>query len=329
MPLQNRIKELKSQPLPPTFQGVSKERIAEVLAAMDRRSKDMVDAVFALLDDVTPSLFSTATEGTRFCHGATTQHIAWHIGSLQRNLGKLDREGRDYWIKPLRDIAAVEPVYLQPATGAFVLGHPVAKSPNSAYRLAEEFRRIVTSEEGEWQPLLKAWIAEDATRARLEEQAMLTALARRAVDTKHSDLIAACETHYVPRFLPGFEIIYVDDGDGDRITGAQARSLQNAGIALTLADAMPDILLWERETDSLWVIEAVTSDGEVDLHKLLQLRNLAERAKKKSIGFTTAYQTWRSAAARQSKHKNLPLGTYLWIMEDPSKHFHALGPNRS
>ena len=121
-------------------------------------------------------------------------------------------------------------------------------------------------------------------------------------------------------------MVYVDDGDGDRITEAQRHSLAEAGIELTLGDAMPDILLWNRSSNRLWVIEAVTSDGEVDLHKLRQLTSLAMRAGKTGIHFTTAYQTWKAAAARQAKYKNLPPGTYLWIMEDPTKHFLAIEP---
>ncbi|MEZ4767122.1 MAG: BsuBI/PstI family type II restriction endonuclease [Caldilineales bacterium] len=324
MSLIGKVTSLADQPLPDKFQGVDKERIREVLRAMDRETDDMVDAVFALLDDMTPSLFPSAPLEARFCDGASTQHIAVHIGTLQRGGTRLDREGRDYWIKPLRDIGAVEAVYLQPETGAFVLGHPVPKSPNSAYRLSASFREILTAPDPGWAGMLQDWIREDNVRQRLQRQADLAQLARTAVDTKHSDLIEACVAHYVPAFLPGYQIIYIDDGDGDRITDAQRVELSAAGVTLGLGDSMPDILLWNRSTGWLWVIEAVTSDGEVDLHKVERLSDLAQRSGKQGIGFTTAYQTWKAAASRQARHKNLPPGTFLWIMEDPTKHFHAL-----
>jgi len=321
VPLQDAVRRLKDHPLPSSFSGVTKARIRAVLATIDRESDDMVDTVFALLDDVTPSFYPRARPGTRFCDGASTQHIAWHIGSLQRDSTRLDREGRDYWIKPLRAIGAVEPVYLQPDTGAFILGHPVPKSPNSAYRLTEEFRQILLSPEDRWRSRLTEWIREDNIRLRLELQAKLAKVARSAVDTKHEDLIDACKEYYAPQFLQGFRVIYVDDGDGDRITDAQRAELANAGVTISLGDSMPDILLWNPTTEALWVVEAVTSDGEVDLHKVQQLKALADRSKKPSIGFTTAYQTWKAAAARQSRYKNLAVGTHLWIMEDPAKQF--------
>jgi hypothetical protein len=90
-------------PVPETLQGVTKEKIREVLGRLDlSHNADLVDGVFALLDDQTDSWFSKAPAGTKFCHGASTAHLACHIGILQRGNGKLDREGRDYWIKPLR-----------------------------------------------------------------------------------------------------------------------------------------------------------------------------------------------------------------------------------
>jgi hypothetical protein len=86
---------------------------------------------------------------------------------------------------------------------------------------------------------------------------------------------------------------------------------------------MPDVLLWNKTTDHLWVIEAVTSDGEVDNHKVAQMSALAKRSGKSGVGFTTAYQTWSAAAKRQGKYKNIAPGTYIWIQEDPSKHYLA------
>ncbi len=324
MSLQSAFSQIKDTPLPDQLQGIDKARIRATLRAMDRESDDMVDAVFALLDNITPNLFPKARLDAKFCDGASTQHIAAHVGMWQRGGTRLDREGRDYWIKPLRDIGAIEPVYLKPDVGVFILGHPVPKSPNSAYRLSPSFREILAAPESEWMVRLQAWIQEDNVRARLQRQAELSKLARAAVDTKHSDLVQACQMFYVPAFLPDFQVVYVDDADGDRVSEDQRAALAQAGISLTLADAMPDILLWNKDTDWLWVIEAVTSDGEVDLHKVQQLSELARRSGKPGIGFTTAYQTWKTAAARQSKHKNLPPNTCLWIMEDPTKQFHAL-----
>jgi len=199
----------------------------------------------------------------------------------------------------------------------------VAKSMNSSYRLSEDFKAILQAPDDQWLGMLTAWSDADQTRRRRAFQAEMAEAARALVDTSHSDLIRSTAEHYAPNFLPGYRVIYIDDGDGDRITEAQRAELEAAGIRLTLADAMPDVLLWNPETDRLWVIEAVTSDGEVDLHKVNQLRALAERSGKAGVDFTTAYRTWREAAARQQRHQNIAVGSYVWIQGDPAKHFLA------
>jgi hypothetical protein len=320
--LRSDVSSKKLQPPPAALQGITKGQIAEVLHALDRESRDRVDAVFALLDNINPNLFfEAAQKGLKFCHGASTAHIACHVGVLQRNTGKLDREGRDYWLKPLWEIGALEKLYFDPEAAEFLPGHPVQKSPNSAYRITPAFLEILKAPDTERHALLAAWASEDATRARLQVQAALADTTRAKVGTPHMELITAAAQVYVPNFLPGFEILYIDATDGQRVSPEQEQALQEAGIAIQLGDSMPDILLWNQKTDTLWVVEAVTSDGEVDLHKVESLTRLAERSGKKGIGFTTAYMTWRDAAARQGKHKNITPGTYIWIREDGAKQF--------
>ncbi len=330
MSLEDKVRELRQEaiaagrpPVPEQFQGVSKERIALVLSVLDRGTRDQVDTVFALLDDQHDSWIAGASPGAKFCDGATVGHIACHVGILQRGEGKLDREGRDYWIKPMRDIVAIEAIYFDRKRRDFLPGHPVAKSPLSSHRLSPEFKRILQAPESSWRAELSSWIGEDRLRQRLEFQAMQAAETRSKVDTSHANLIRACVEQYAPHFLSGFEVLYVDDSDGDRVDEGERTLLEEAGLDLLLGDAMPDVLLHNRELNELWVIEAVTSDGEVDDHKVQRMVAFANRHGKDGVGFTTAYATWKAAAKRQAAHKNIPPATYVWIREDASKHYRA------
>ena len=320
--LRDRLINETGHAVPEQFSGISKAKISKVLQRIDRQTPDMVDAVFALLD-TRPNWFSKAPKDSAFRDGASTAHIGAHIGILQRGqVSKLDREGRDYWLKPLWEIGAIEKVTLEGKTRRFIAGHVKAKSPNSAYRLASDFIQILGAADGQWEALFDAWTQADAIKERLKLQAQAAEQARNLVDNAHSNLIKACHEVYATRFLPGYQVVYIDDGDGDRISEAQQEKLAWAGLILTLADAMPDVLLWNPNTDQLWVIEAVTSDGEVDLHKKNSLIAFAERNHKASVGFTTAYPTWKKAAERQGKLKNLADDTWLWIQEDPSRHIY-------
>src|SRR4051812_23533338 len=109
MALHDKIAELRKYRMrnggpavPDAYEGVTKDRIRQVLGRIHLGDNaDLVDGVFALLDNETPSWFPRPPAGAMFCDGATTAHLACHMGILQRGYGKLDREGRDYWIKPL------------------------------------------------------------------------------------------------------------------------------------------------------------------------------------------------------------------------------------
>jgi hypothetical protein len=58
-------------PVPDVYQGVTKTRIIEVITVIDRHSVDLVDAVFALLDDEHANWFSKAgAAGIKFCEAA-------------------------------------------------------------------------------------------------------------------------------------------------------------------------------------------------------------------------------------------------------------------
>ncbi len=316
--LRNQRMAALGQPMPGALQGVTKVRITAALSELDLGSNaDLIDCVFALLDDQMPSLFANAPQHAKFADGASTAQLGCHIGILQRGGTKLDREGRDYWIKPLRDLGGIEAITLE--DGEFVPGHTRAKSPNSSYRLEGAFVEILRAPAVGWKAKLDAWAAADAARERLSFQARMAAAARVAADTGHAALIADCVEHYAPRFLPGYEVLYVDDSDGDRISTEERAKMAAAGALLTLADPMPDVLLWHPGKDKLWVIEAVTSDGEVDAHKVEGMKRFATRCGKTGVGFTTAYRTWKEAAARQAVYRNIAVETYLWIRDDPAK----------
>lgn len=320
------LKENK-EVIPEHYQGINKEKIKNVLNMIDRSSNDMIDAVFALLDE-RPTWFSkkAVNAGIKFCDGATTAHIGTHIGILQNGAySKKDREGRDYWLKPLWEIGALEKVMLDKHTLQFVPGHPIAKSPLCAYKISHEFKLILQASNGVWENLAKEWVSEASKRKRLNFQAEMVKKAKELVHSPHSQLIADSCEYYVPMFLKNYELIFIDDGDGDRITEEQKEKLEYAGLTLQLNDSMPDVLLWNKKDDTLWVIEAVTSDGEVDIHKVENMKAFARRNGKKDVGFTTTYPTWSKAAERQRKYKNIAHDTYIWIQEDPSKNFYVNG----
>lgn len=128
-----------------SYQNITLADIESVLRRLNQFSNDKRDVIWCLLNSDFPSPFANAT-GYSIADGASIAQIGCYVGILMRHGGKLDREGRDYWVKPLIDeIAAIERVTF--SDGVFVSGHLKAKSPNSAYRLTDAFKRLLVSVE--------------------------------------------------------------------------------------------------------------------------------------------------------------------------------------
>jgi len=149
-----------------------------------------VDAVFGLLDDINPSFFfEDAQKGLKFCDGASTATLPAMSECSSATSTKLDREGRDYWLKPLWEIGALEKLYFDPDTGDFMPGHPVPKSPNSAYRIAPAFLQILKAPDADRKVLLAAWASEEAIHARLPSPGGARDTTRAKVGTPRMELI--------------------------------------------------------------------------------------------------------------------------------------------
>ena len=140
----------------------------------------------------------------------------------------------------------------------------MSKSPNSAYRLAKDFVNLLRASDSNLKARVQVWAGEDAIRARLELQKRLADEAREQFTNEHAELIDAVVQHYAPMFLPGFDCVYEDSEDGDRISETEKRDLSEIGIDLSLKDPFPDVMFFDRKNRRLWCVEAVTSDGEVD-----------------------------------------------------------------
>lgn len=304
-----------------SYQGITLKQVEGVLEAISRYSPDIRDAIWCLLIDDIPSMFGKAKD-YKFSDGATTAQIATFVGVLMRKSEKLDREGRDYWIKPLRELGAIEPCIFFPGQG-FLPGHLIAKSPNSCYRLAPSFVDLLKAYgTKEFNAQMKKWISSDSVRTRLKIQADLEENAKSSLTGNgHKDLIDASIKIYAKNYLPDYILIYKDDSDGDRISEEEKALMKKYKIQLALGDSFPDVILYNPKLDALWFIEAVTSDGEVDEHKLAGLKTICSKSSKLFAGSTTTYKTWKACGQRQQSVKNLAHTSMVWILEDPEKQF--------
>lgn len=305
-----------------SYQGVSISDLEFVLSRIGiYHSDDLRDAVWCLLNNEYPSLFAKS-DGLTIANGASIAQIGGYIGILMREKVRLDREGRDYWIKPLTDIGAVQKCTYVSKDRTFVPGHIKSKSPNSAYKLDPSFIYLLSNSTAKnFEQLLDEWISKSDLEKRLKVQAEATRYDVGIIeDNPHAQLIQDSILLYAKHFLPTYEPIFIDAFDGDRVSEKDHFILKENNITIGLDDVWPDVILVDKEKGSLWFIEAVTSDGEVDEQKMRGLKNLCKKSNKCFGGATTTYETWSKLAVRQKKQKNLAKDSHVWIREDPGRH---------
>jgi len=307
------------------------QRIRSLLEALDAYSDVRAHVIAALADDVTPNRYTVLeTEGKSIAHGASTRHLL-DYAAFQLGRVPIDREQRDYVILPLREVGVIDLAYVypkgdRPEPGELVHhgAHLRAKSGNNCYRMAPEVRALLTIEDDAWEGALATWLAGDTDRRRrvLQERSSSA-----AATGAHADLIRAAVATLSETLLAGYELVYVDDSDGDRIPDAAQRRLGALGLKLDLSTRYPDAILVDEAKRLVWVIDAIVSDGEIDPVRQREMTGWVERAGLAVGGCVNVYRTWRDVARRQTQMKNLALGSLLWVAEDGGRLFevHDLG----
>ncbi|MFP7277742.1 BsuBI/PstI family type II restriction endonuclease [Exiguobacterium indicum] len=311
------------------------ERIKEVLERLNlnsiTRPKEFEGCIFsilALLDDITPNpylkmrrLYSDAS----FSRGANVQSIGNKAneiaGELNIHLTK-DRETvRDYILKPMYDLGILRKGYLvsdneyENFQTDIVLDYHHYKSGNNFYVLTESFIKLLQCCEEDLNKMIKSWVR----TSRAKELQIRKEANKIKYGNLHSQLIDASISIFVPKYLPGLEVIYVDNADGDRIGEEYKEKMVEANLELGLEDRFPDVILRHPETDYYWFIDAVEHDGEFDITRVEDIKKSFKRKGKRVLGFTTVYRDWKTAYSRQSTYGNLAPTTTMWIMEDAGK----------
>ena len=88
---------------------------------------------------------------------------------------------------------------------------------------------------------------------------------------KHNMLQKAILEEFAPRFAPYAECLYVGDTTKKDLV-KNVILLEELGFNITLHDKMPDVVLYNREKNWLYFIEAVTSVGPMDAKRLMEIQ---------------------------------------------------------
>lgn len=307
-------------------------RFVELLEALNIYSDLRLGVLVALDDDTVDHERAVLAEKgfNRRSGGATTRRVL-DAAAEHLNHSGFDREYRDDAFPRLIEVGMVEKAYAVTKTSD---GHGVgitrglhkSKSNNNMYVLTEELLALMDAAPAAWNEAAHEWLARDNERRRKAvERSAAVANASASGTSAHSTLIATCVDTLLASAAAGFTPIFVDDDDGDRIRDEYREQLEPRGLMPDLSSKWPDAILVEDKSRSVWFVDAVTGDGEIDQSRGDALVNWAGTSNWTTVGMTTAYLTWKAAGARQNNQRNLAVDSSMWIADDGGKLFVVRG----
>ena len=138
---------------------------------------------------------------------------------------------------------------------------------------------------------------------------------------KHSDLIRAIIEEFIPRFIPGGELVYVGD-TGTKWGYFDEKLLHTLGVKVGNHGKMPDVVIYYRKKNWLILVEAVASGGPVDGIRHTELSNLF-KASTAGLVFVTAFPD-RGEIMRKFLSV-VAWETEVWCTSDPTHLIHFNG----
>jgi hypothetical protein len=145
----------------------------------------------------------------------------------------------------------------------------------------------------------------------------------------HSELIKKVVEEFVPRFVPGGQLVYIGD-TGDKMGYYDKDLLESMGVTVDDHGKMPDAIIYYDDKGWLVLAEAVTSHGPVDAKRHEELEYLFRDAEP-GLVFVSTFPDRRTFAKYMEA---ISWETEVWLADNPSHliHFNGarfLGPYES
>ena len=137
---------------------------------------------------------------------------------------------------------------------------------------------------------------------------------------KHNEVQAAIIKEFASRFAKGFVLLYLGDTENKDLH-VERELLENIGIPITKHSKLPDVVLFNKDKNWLYLIEAVTSHGPMSPKRIVELEKFLKGCKAGKI-YVSAFPDF----SEFKKHsKSIAWDTEVWIMEFPEHMIHFNG----
>ena len=175
-------------------------------------------------------------------------------------------------------------------------------SPRYCYQIEPEAHALLkTFGTGRWDTILARYLERQpelrVKYAQFREMRKIPLVLRDGVEIGltpggQNELVGQVINEFCPRFIPGGEPVYVGDA-GPKWAFFDRDLAVELGIAVDEHGKMPDVVIYDREREWLFLIEAVTSHGPVNAKRMVELKALLASAEP-GLVFVTAFPDRRT-----------------------------------
>lgn len=203
-------------------------------------------------------------------------------------------------------------------------------SPNTHYALTTEAHEaIITFGTKAWKKeadRFKSEVGELTKRYIKERKHLLVPVKLNNGETlklspgKHNIVQAAIIQDFAPRFAKGSELLYLGD-TAKKDLYVEDDILKELGIPITQHSKLPDVILFDRKKNWLYLIEAVASRGPVSSKRIMELEELLKDCKVGKV-YVTAFPDFAGFKRHSTK---IAWETEVWVVDFPDHLIHFNG----
>ena len=137
---------------------------------------------------------------------------------------------------------------------------------------------------------------------------------------KHNKLEVAIVEEFAPRFAPGAKLIYLGD-TADKVLVFEKSIFDKLSIPTSEHGKLPDVILYDKKKNWIFLIEAVTSHGPVSPKRHFELEKLLKNCAAGKV-YVTAFLDLKTFKKFMN---DIAWETEVWITETPSHMIHFNG----
>lgn len=137
---------------------------------------------------------------------------------------------------------------------------------------------------------------------------------------KHNELQIAIYKEFAPRFAPGSVLLYIGDTAKKNLY-MNKTELEKLGIPIDEHSKLPDVVIFDKKKNWLFLIEAVTSHGPVSPKRVLEMEEFLKNCHAVKI-YVSSFPDFKEFKKYSSE---IAWETEVWLSEIPNHMIHFNG----